>query len=327
MPQDLDLNTIFNLTDTVDTAKTVIVPVPWDLTTTYHHGTAGAPVSIQTASAQLDLTHPWKGQVWQDGIAMSEFPDQLYKLNQRLRPLATQLVSRMDNLDTDGLATINLACQEMVDHVYQETAGYLSQNKYIVLLGGEHGVGLGFYRALKERFGSFGILQVDAHMDLRNAYLGMTYSHASCMYNALETYPIDCLVQVGIRDYALEELRYAQSHDKKIVTYPDFSPHNHNKGVGVSRYNFAEIVTHLPSNVFLSIDIDGLDPSLCPHAGTPVPGGLSYHHLQDLLYALDQSGKHVIGSELVEVGVGAQGDDWDANVGARILYLLCGFAT
>jgi len=320
---------LFGLSDTIESASIVVVPVPWDLTTTYHHGTSDGPKAIQKASYQLDLTHPWKGQVWKHGIAMGTFPKTLKEENDRLRSSATQALQAVEEgyslaSISDSLDKMNTACESVIHHVYTETSALLSQSKHVIILGGEHGVGIGYYKALEEKYLGFGILQIDAHMDLRESYLGMTYSHASCMHHALQMSAIERIIQVGIRDYSEDEWTHTKRDDKKVIAYTDFDINNHNKEVGVGGYDFAEIITQLPSKVFISIDIDGLDPSLCPHTGTPVPGGLSYHHLQSLLYQLDQSGKHIIGSELVEVAPGPTGDDWDANVGARILYLLCG---
>jgi agmatinase len=206
--------------------------------------------------------------------------------------------------------------------VYQQTKALLDNNKLVGLLGGDHSTPLGFMKALAEKKGEFGILQIDAHCDLREEYEGFTYSHASIMYNALkEIAPIKKLVQVGVRDYSQGEWQYIQDNKNRITTYFD-------KDIRTRLYEgerfkdiVEDIVNQLPDKVYISFDIDGLDPKLCPNTGTPVQGGFETEQVFYLFDSVRKAGKHIIGFDLCEVSTSETG--WDANVGARILFKLC----
>ena len=175
--------------------------------------------------------------------------------------------------------------------------------------------------AIAEKYPEFGILQIDAHFDLRKGYEGFTYSHASIMYNALNEIPaISKLVQVGIRDYSQVEWDYLQNTSKVVSYFSNDLKEQLFEGTSWKEIS-AGIVDQLPQHVYLSFDIDGLDPKLCPNTGTPVLGGLEIEQVYYLLKKIIASGRKLIGFDLSEVGVGES--DWDANVGARILWKLC----
>jgi agmatinase len=171
---------------------------------------------------------------------------------------------------------------------------------------------------LAEREDSFGILQIDAHCDLRKAYEGFTYSHASIFYNVMEEIPkVEKLVQVGIRDYCEEEINYIQNSKGRIVTFFD-QDINESLFVGSSFHQICQnIIEKLPEKVYISFDIDGLWPNLCPNTGTPVAGGLSLPQAFYLLKQLVKSGRKIIGFDVCEVG---SATEWDGNVGARVVY-------
>jgi agmatinase len=195
----------------------------------------------------------------------------------------------------------------------------LNQNKLVALLGGDHSTPLGLMQALSEKYSSFGILHIDAHADLREAYEGFEFSHASIMYNAIKLPQVTRLVQVGIRDYCVAENQLIKS-DARITTFFDREiKQSQFEGVTWS-VTCDKIIEALPERVYLSFDIDGLDPKLCPHTGTPVPGGLEFEQSIYLIEKLVHSGRTIIGFDLNEVAPG--NDEWDANVGARLLYRL-----
>jgi len=206
--------------------------------------------------------------------------------------------------------------------VYEQTRGLLENGKLVALLGGDHSTPLGYLKAIAEKYGDFGILQVDAHCDLRKSYENFVYSHASIMYNALQEIPqLKRLVQVGVRDYCQEEWDYIRNSDYQVITYFD-KDIKERAFEGQSWKQIAdEIVSHLPDKVYISFDIDGLDPKLCPHTGTPVQGGFETEQIFYLIKKIIQSGRKFIGFDLDEIGVGET--DWDANVGARVLWKLC----
>ena len=194
------------------------------------------------------------------------------------------------------------------------------------LLGGDHSTPLGFFKAIAEKYPDFGILQIDAHMDLRKAYEGFNYSHASIMYNALKEIPqLKKLVQVGIRDYCEEELDIMNDSEGRVVTFFDKDIKERQYEGEIWKTIVDEIVDALPQNVFISFDIDGLNPKLCPHTGTPVQGGFETDQIFYLFKKVLQSGRKLIGFDLNEVGVSH--DECDENVGERVLYKLCNLLT
>jgi agmatinase len=190
------------------------------------------------------------------------------------------------------------------------------------LVGGDHSTPLGFYKAIAEKYGEFGMLQIDAHCDLRSSYENLTYSHASIMYNALQEVPqLTRLVQAGIRDYSCGELEYIKNSQGRVVTFFDKKIKERSfEGDTWSRI-VEDIIRQLPQKVYISFDIDGLDPKLCPNTGTPVPGGFETQQVYYLFRKIIESGRHFIGFDLNEIGIST--NEWDENVGARVLFKLC----
>jgi agmatinase len=192
---------------------------------------------------------------------------------------------------------------------------WIKAGKIVGVIGGDHSTPFGLIQAVNDR-GEFSILQIDAHADLRMAYEGFTWSHASIMRNVIEQLPqATRLVQVGVRDYCEEEYDYTFQM-RRVVTYFD-----NESGDRPWDAQCDEIVECLPPRVYVSFDVDGLEPSLCPHTGTPVPGGLTFNNTLKLLDKLSRKRK-IIGFDVCETG----NDPWDANVAARILYKLIGYA-
>ncbi len=225
------------------------------------------------------------------------------------------------------LRRVNEGAERLEAEVYAEACRWLDAGKTVGVVGGEHSVPLGLIRAVAERHPGLGILHVDAHADLREAYEGFVRSHASIMFNALREAPsLASLVQVGVRDFCDEEARLAA--DDPRVTMFDGPGLSASKFAGESWHSLCErIVARLPQQVYVSFDIDGLTPQYCPHTGTPVPGGLTFDEAVYLLSRVVASGRRIVGFDLCEVAPAPSGDDeWDANVGARMLYKLCLFA-
>ena len=215
------------------------------------------------------------------------------------------------------LDEINHACQDLNTWVENQAAELLKKNKKVGLIGGEHSCPLGFLRALGKKYDQFGILQIDAHLDLRKAYEGFSFSHASIFYNALKIPSISNLVQVGIRDYCAEEVTLAEQDPRITVHFDHDMKRKAFKGMSWHEQCLA-IIDQLPEAVYISFDIDGLNPALCPNTGTPVPGGLSYPEARYLISLLLETGRQIIGFDLCEVG--GKGNEWDGNVGARVAY-------
>lgn len=303
-------------------AELIIVPMPWDVTVSYGAGTAQAPQAILEASAQLDFEIYGIRKPWTYPTAIIENTI-LTERNTQNRPIAKAVIDELEQgneVDPDQLRRVNQACQEMFLQGHGLAMNWLNKGKKVAFLGGDHSTPLGLMKALSERR-EFGILQIDAHMDLRKAYEGFEFSHASIMYNAIRIEGIQSITQVGIRDFCEAEDAFIKQSDKPIhVFYDDQVKGAMMKGQTWNDW-VQQIIATLPEKVYISFDIDGLQPCLCPGTGTPVPGGLTFEEADFLLRAVVKSGREIIGFDLSEVSPGE--GEWDANVGARILYRLC----
>lgn len=321
------IGSLFGLPFTPQTGSLVVVPVPWEVTVSYHTGAVHGPSAILKASTQVDLFHRDIPDAWKSGIAMLPVNDNLIEESNKIRSLASEHLRKINvnqayPANDPLLVKINQSCETLNVYVKAVTQKLLNEGKMVALVGGDHSTPLGFLRALNERHERFGILQLDAHADLRKAYQGFTYSHASIMYNALKLPAVKKLVQVGIRDFCEEEMIKIHRSKGRIVTFFDEDIKSAQYQGRTWDETCDEIIAALPELVYISFDIDALDPKLCPGTGTPVPGGLEYFQVVHLVKKLAKSGKKIIGFDLNEVA-GGTANDWDANVGARILYQLC----
>lgn len=319
---------IFGFPGEEENADIVIIPVPWDVTASYKKGTSLGPSAILDASVQLDFFHPDVENASQTKVFMTPISSDWKELNDEL---CVHSASYIDFLEQGGdpraahehkevLNTINQASSALTAHLKERALHLLKSNKLVGVLGGEHSVPLGLIQALNETYDSFGILQIDAHADLREAYEGFEQSHASIMYNVLKTCPnMSKLVQVGIRDIAQSEVN--RTKQDRVKTFFDWDLRREQFIGKTWKQLVTEIISELPDKVYISFDIDGLEPSLCPNTGTPVAGGLHFQEVSYLLIELVLQGKTIIGFDLNEVAPNNH-DDWDANVGARVLWQL-----
>lgn len=323
-------NNIFGLPFSEEEARLVLLPVPWEVTVSYNNGTARGPEHIFKASRQVDLYDADVKDGWKEGFFMREGDRQLLLRSDYLRKEAELYLKFLaeggevneNDFLRRSLEDVNKGTTKMNDWVYTQTNHLLQQGKLVGLIGGDHSTPLGYYKAIGEHKGDFGILQIDAHCDLRNSYEGFKHSHASIMYNALNDVPqLKKLVQVGIRDYCEEELAYIRNSEGRVVTFFDQEMKERAFEGETWKSICDSIIEKLPQQVYISFDIDGLDPKLCPHTGTPVAGGLEGPQVFYLFRRVLESGRTLIGFDLVEVSSGH--DDWDANVGARMLFKLC----
>ncbi|WP_254245158.1 agmatinase family protein [Hymenobacter sp. BRD67] len=320
---------LFGLPFTPEEAQVVVVPVPWEVTVSYRAGTAQGPAAIREASLQVDLYDPELPEAWKLGLAMEEEDEAIAQASRELRPVAADYIGWLEaGQPARGAAKhgqvpaqITAEGQKLLQWLKAKTGALLDAGKAVAVLGGDHSTPLGYLHALAERHSEFGILQIDAHCDLRPAYEGFQYSHASIMYNALELPQVKKLVQVGIRDMCQQEADLIEHSVGRVALFGQrfmseekFAKKSWKKVCG-------KIIAQLPQKVYISFDIDGLDPKLCPGTGTPVPGGLEYEEATYLLRQIVRSGRTIIGLDLNEV---APGDtEWNGIVGARLLYQLC----
>lgn len=315
---------------TKEEAELIIIPVPWDATASYGRGTADGPKAILDASLQLDLFHHHYPKVYETKVFMEEIDESLRQRSMELGERTTAYIDFLsegkdisESKEFQALLTeVNEFQENIKQELYNKSTEYLNQGKKVALLGGEHSTPLGLIQMYADNCEDFGILQIDAHADLRESYEGFEQSHASIMDNALKSEGLKKLVQVGIRDLSEDEYIRTQS-DLRIKTFFDWE-------MKEERFNgknwselCSEIIAELPQNIYVSFDIDGLMPAFCPGTGTPVPGGLTFEEAAYLLQRLARSGKNIVGFDLNEV---APGDDViNEIVGARMLMelMLC----
>jgi len=251
----LDMDKSFSL---LENAKYVLIPVPYDGTSTYVKGADQGPQAIIDASDSIELYD-------------IELDAEGYR----------------EGIYTDVPIRQNKTPEEMVQAVFERVSHFVKSNKIVGVLGGEHSVSIGSIQAMKAQFPNLSVLQIDAHADLRDSYQNSPYNHACVMRRAQEMGAN--VVQVGIRNVCAEEKPF-------IVPENMFYAHQIRH-----RSNWMEEALHrLPGEVYLSIDLDGLDPSILPSTGTPLPGGLSWYQLTDFLTLLFQT-KKVVGFDVVEL--------------------------
>jgi agmatinase len=265
-------------------ARVVIIPVPYDSTTEWHSGTREGPQAIIDASQYLELYD-------------IELNREIYKVGIHTLPAVQPLLN---------------SPEKMIERVYYVTAELVKQGKFPVMLGGEHSLSLGMVQALKEKFRDISVLQLDAHADLRDEYLGTKYSHACVMRRIHELCPI---VQVGIRSLSLEEQEFLDKNKMHpfcmATSSSDLPPPE-------------QIAPLLSDNVYVSIDLDVFDLSIMPAVGTPEPGGMQWYEVLNILSHITRH-KRVIGFDLVELCPKDYNDSC-AFLAAKLAYKLIGYA-
>ncbi len=329
---------IFGLPCTPDESAVHVLGVPFDATASYRKGAWRGPSAILQASKQVDLFDLVTGRPYEAGICMLDpdrFGERVLELNREASKLADRIIAVGGDVKGDAklvkaLKRVNAIGEELNAIVYDATKTTLAAKKLPAIVGGDHSTPFGAIRACAESFSDFGILHFDAHADLRVAYEGFEWSHASIMENVVRRIPrVKKLVQVGIRDFCEQEFDLINASKGRIVTLFDREWQNAKaRGRDLRELILAQLA-ELPKNLYLSFDIDGLDPTLCPNTGTPVPGGLSWGEAMLWLEEVARSKKRVVGLDLNEVNPGStdEGEDGiDAMVGARLLYRMIGTA-
>lgn len=309
--------TIFGLPYNLEESDMILLPVHLDVTVSYGQGTSKAPDLIIDESSQLDLSLLTINDPWNLKMAMYD-RIVIASQNEIQRGRATNVIRALESgkdPEQDQLDFVNEFCDSTHKKIEETAASLFDLGKTVGIIGGDHSSPLGLMRALAHRQ-SFGILQIDAHMDLRNAYEGFKYSHASIMYNALKESNIISLTQVGIRDFCEEEEYFVNKSEKPVHTFYDEALFMNRINGLVWKDQVKEIIETLPEHVYISFDMDGLDPSLCPNTGTPVAGGLQFNEATFLMEQVVRSGRKIIGFDVCEAG----NESWDANVAARIIY-------
>ncbi len=328
----VDNGSYFGLPCEVADSQVVLISAPWDVTVSYGAGTSFAPDAIIEASTQLDLYDCSAPDAWREGIATADVDYTIQELSQSLRGDAKRVI---DHLEDGGQITdfsivrklkrVNDGSARLNKKIYTQASALISRSKIVGLVGGDHSTPYGLIKALGEKHEGFGILHIDAHCDLRPAYEGFEYSHASIMYNVLRDVPqVERIVEVAVRDFCDEELEYAHT-SPRVEMFDDMSLARGRMEGQTWREQCQRIVDALPEKVYVSFDIDGLTMEHCPHTGTPVVGGLTFNESVYLLEMVVASGRKIIGFDVVEV-TPIPDERIDAIVGARVLYKLCGLS-
>jgi agmatinase len=309
---------LFGLRCTAETSRIHVQAVPWEATTSYGRGTQGGPAALAAASLQVDLLDLEYGDFWKSGIWLAPVDPRFQAWGREAEDDALAVI-RSSGGNPDAAARVNRLSGLVNDAVYAAASEVLRQRRIPALIGGDHSTPFGQIRAVAERFPGVGILHVDAHADLREAYEGFAHSHASIMHNVLRYIPdVACIAQVGIRDFGQAELDRIRN-EPRVNTWFDVEVGRRLAGGETWLRICEQIVQALPENVYVSFDVDGMEPALCPATGTPVPGGLSWNQVLTLLSTLADE-RRIVGFDVNEVGPA----EWDGNVAARLLYKLCG---
>ncbi|MEM1029749.1 MAG: arginase family protein [Myxococcota bacterium] len=345
----MEFSSLYGLDRALGTATVLVLPVPWEATTSYRRGTAAGPAAVARESVQVDLfdldlerlgaTAPITprfapaAEPHRAGIALGTVPPSWRAWADEASELARDIIADHDDTgrprpdDDPALARVNALSAQLDGSLRQAIVDAEEEGRFVAVLGGDHSVAFASIAARAARYPGLGVLQFDAHADLRVAYQGFIGSHASVMHRVLAELPgVDKLVSVGVRDLCREEFAAIAAAGARVDAFfeRDRVAHLHSGGAFAT---FAQrVVATLPRDVYVSFDIDGLDPRFCPHTGTPVPGGLSFDEAVAILTMVVSSGRRIVGLDLVEIAPGddAADDGWDGNVGARLLYKLIG---
>jgi len=241
----------------LDTSKIVLIPVPYDGTSTWQKGADKGPEAFLDASENMELYDiETDSEVYKEGIYLAES------------------------------VTENSSPEAMVAAVHKVTKQYINKNKFVTLFGGEHSISIGSIRAFNECYNSLTVLHIDAHADLRKEYEGSSCNHACAVYEASQT---TNLIQVGIRSMDISETRVMNA--EKVFFAHDMA---------TNEYWMDNVVDVLTENVFITFDLDALDPSIIPGTGTPEPGGLLWYETLEFLKMVFEE-KNVVGFDIVEL--------------------------
>lgn len=268
------------------TARFAVLPIPYDATTSYMVGTRLGPRAIITASQQVEL-----------------FDEELG------RESIKSGVTTLTPLEPDARGP-----EAMHERVYQAARKVVRDGKFLLGLGGEHSITSGLVRAVQSRHKALSVLQIDAHADLRDEYQGTPYSHAAVMRRVHDLgVPA---VGVGIRNYSAAEAKFIKRENKPIFAA---------RMCRQSPSWMEQVIAHLTEPVYITIDIDGFDPTCAPGTGTPEPGGLDWYQVADLLAAVACK-REIVAADVVEVRP-LPGNHVTEFLAAKLLYRLIGLVT
>lgn len=333
---DLEKAQAYGVETAFNSANLVLIPVPWEVTASYGRGTAQGPELIREASFQLDVfSLPFKCS-YNHQIYFETIDPLIQSLNKEAKNWAQVIQTewtedkRFNKKEELLCEKVNQASESLLEWIYERSLKVFQEGKIPALVGGEHSVSEGLIRLIGEKSkGEYGILHIDAHADLRESFQGFKCSHASVMHNVLKLeFPPKKLVQLGVRDFCEEEYQKIKSNSK-ISCYFDEDISSRIFSGEPWMEICKEVISLLPSEVYVSLDMDGLSWENAPGTGTPVPGGLSFSQLLYLFSEIQRQDKKLIAFDVVETAGGEQPNafsEWNGNVAARLIYYLSGLA-
>ena len=241
----------------LETSKVVLIPVPFDGTSTWQKGADKGAEAFLKASENMELYDiETNSEVYKEGIYLAD------------------------------AVTENSSPEAMVEAVHEVTKRFINKNKFVTLFGGEHSISIGSIKAFNEYYNNLTVLHIDAHADLRKEYNGSSCNHACAVYEANQN---TNLVQVGIRSMDVSETR-VMNKDKVFFAHK----------MATNEYWMDDVIDQLTGNVFITFDLDALDPSIMPSTGTPEPGGLFWYETLEFLQKVFKA-KNVVGFDIVEL--------------------------
>jgi agmatinase len=325
-PEGLRLpSKLFGLPFTTETAEVVVIPVPWDVTSSVKSNTSLGPSAVLNASTQVELFMDRIEDAWQMGIAMLPIDQDWHDKNNEARLFTDEYFNFLRGGDVQlsekeiGIIVrnINALSENINDWVFLKSDELINSGQLPVVLGGDHSAPFGLMKAIGKKYDSFGVLQIGSRANLLSEHQKFIYSHASIMHNLLAIDQVTKLVQIGISDYCEEESKVMNT-GHRISTFYD-SQLSRESFEGTTWNQQAErIIAKLPGKVYISLDINSL--ALQFSSTTDTPSWLTYHHLIYLFDKLALSGKQIVGFDICEVS-GSHGN-WHAIIGARMLYYL-----
>jgi len=269
-----------------DKARAVIFPIPLERTTTYEHGTRNGPGAILAASRNMELYD---------------------------EELDTEIYKEVGIATAPAIDTMDGTLDEVIAEIFTAQCEFLEDGKFPVGLGGEHSLTPPLVRACARKHTNLSVLQIDAHADLREEYQGNPESHACAMRRVVEVCPA---VQVGIRSLSVEEANAIPRLKTKIYWAKDIIRAPLDGWI-------AKVLADLSPNVYLTVDLDGFDPSIVPATGTPEPGGLDWHQVTSLIRAVARE-KTIVGMDVVEL-LPQPGDHASDFLAAKLVYKTLGY--
>lgn len=294
----------------------IVIPVPWDATASYRLGTAFAPEAIIEATHQVD-TYDLE---FDDNIRGNVYVDSPIREASEANEICRHLHERVLNGDQGSLLPLNQISHSVHEAIKERVSSWLSLGKHPIVLGGDNSVSLGSILAHNAHYEDLSVLHFDAHADLREAYQGIRYSHASIMFNVMQMSDLH-ITQVGVRDLSQPEYDRIMSSNGRIIPYfaKDILK---NATDNTFEDTAARIVSTLSQNVYICLDVDVLDIGVVPNTGTPVPGGLNWWQLNSIFKACAKSGRRIVGFDINE----SAADGNDPIIAARLLHKLIGWS-